>query len=328
MSEVTQLAVVADEAGLRLDRWFKRRFPDLPHGRLERLLRTGQVRVDGARAKSGLRLEAGQRVRVPPLQAPPPAREQPPPAASEAEAADLRARVLYRDGEILALDKPAGLAVQGGSGQQRHLDGLLDALRFDAAERPRLVHRLDQDTSGVLLLARTSAAARRLTEAFRLGEVDKLYWAIVVGAPEPPRGRIDAALAKRGQPGGERVMVDEAQGRPAATEYATLDRAGRRAAFLALRPLTGRTHQLRAHLAAIGTPILGDGKYGGQEAFLPGIELARRLHLHARRLALRLPNGKRLGILAPPPSHFAETAAALGFVTAEAEDPFADDRIV
>jgi len=264
-------------------------------------------------------------VRVPPLRAAAP--ERLPPPVDQAEAEALRARVLYRDDEVLALDKPAGLAVQGGSGQTRHLDGLLDALRFDAAERPRLVHRLDQDTSGVLLLARGAAAARRLTEAFRRGEVAKLYWAIVAGVPQPPRGRIDAALVKRGRPGGERVRVDDDEGRPAETDYATLDRAGRRAALLALQPLTGRTHQLRAHLAAIGTPILGDGKYGGQAAFLPGMTLVRRLHLHARRLLFRRANGRRVTVVAPPPPHLAETAAALGFVLAEAEDPFAADGI-
>jgi 23S rRNA pseudouridine955/2504/2580 synthase len=325
MNDVRQMPVAADEAGLRLDRWFKQHFPGLPHGRLERLLRTGQVRVDGARAKSGLRLAAGQLVRVPPLKATPVSKVARPVDQGEAEA--LKARVLFRDEEVLALDKPAGLAVQGGSGQTRHLDGLLDALRFGSAERPRLVHRLDQDTSGVLLLARTPAAARRLSAQFRRGEIDKLYWAIVVGVPEPAVGRIDAALAKRGRPGGERVAVDEAQGRPAATDYVTLDRAGKRAALLALRPLTGRTHQLRAHLAAIGTPILGDAKYGGMTAFLPGMRLERRLHLHARRLRLELLSGKEHCILAPAPAHFVDTAAALGFVLAEARDPFADARM-
>ncbi|HSR70779.1 MAG TPA: pseudouridine synthase, partial [Kiloniellales bacterium] len=195
---VQTLTVAPEEAELRLDRWFRSRFPGLTHGRLEKLLRTGQVRIDGRRARAGTRLEAGQRVRVPPL--PEAARPAPTPAPvkqpSVEDVAELRGRVLHRDDWLVAIDKPAGLAVQGGSGQTRHLDAMLEALRFDAPERPRLVHRLDRDTSGVLLLARSAAAARRLAAAFRGRDAEKLYWALVVGRPEPPRGRIELALAK------------------------------------------------------------------------------------------------------------------------------------
>ena len=317
--------VVADEAGQRLDRWIRAHYPALGQGRLQRLLRTGRVRVDGRRVKAGHRLVPGEKVRVPPevgqAVGVPPA---PAPRASAEDRRRLRALVLYGDDEMIAIDKPPGLAVQGGSAVTRHLDQMLDGLAEPGEERPRLVHRLDKDTSGLLLLARTARAAARLTRAFRDGEIAKTYWAIVVGLPPLPRGRIDLPLAKRAGPGGERTRVEDAGGRRAITEYAVLDRAGRRAAWLALRPLTGRTHQLRAHAAAIGTPILGDGKYGGAEAFPSGLDVARWLHLHAR--ALRVPNGRGgwTALEAPPPPHFRETLKALGFEIADARDPFRD----
>jgi 23S rRNA pseudouridine955/2504/2580 synthase len=318
---VSKHTVEAGDAGRRLDRWFRERFPDLSHGRLQKFLRSGQVRVDGGRAKASLRLAAGQTIRVPPLGE---GRSRPtaaPPPVGAAEAAELRARVLYRDDELMAFDKPPGLAVQGGSGTPRHLDAMLEALRFGAPEKPRLVHRLDKDTSGVLLLARHGAAARRLTALFRRQETRKLYWAVVVGQPKPTAGRINLALAK--QPGrhGERVAV--AAGRPATTLYSTLEHAGRRAAWLALRPLTGRTHQLRVHLAELGTPILGDGKYGGRGAFIEG--LARRLHLHARAITLPAAGGDVTWRAALPP-HMAETFRFFGFDPNHESDPFADEE--
>lgn len=322
-TEVSKRRVAADEAGLRLDRWFKRHYPALSHGRLERLLRTGQVRVGGARAKAGTRLAAGDEVRVPPLEAPAaavPAKTRPP--VAEADAAALRAAVLYRDRDVIAIDKPPGLAVQGGSKTRRHLDAMLDALRFDAAERPRLVHRLDKDTSGVLLLARTAAAATALTAAFRRRETRKIYWALVAGIPRPRAGRIDLALDKQRGDGGERVVAAVETGQRAITDFATLDTAGTRVAWLALRPLTGRTHQLRAHCAALGTPILGDGKYGGRDAF-PEAGLARKLHLHAREIAIARPGGRGLlRVTAPLPPHMRESWAFLGFDPSRDEDPF------
>jgi len=302
--------VGAGEAGLRLDRWIARRRPDLPQGRLQKLLRTGQVRVDGRRARAGDRLEAGAVVRLPPSGPPLPARQ--PAALPERVVEEVRGWVLYLDEAVVAVNKPAGLAVQGGSGAGRHLDGMLEALRFDAPERPRLAHRLDKDTSGVLLLARSAADAARLTAAFRAREAGKLYWAVTAGAPEPPSGRIALALAKRGRAGGERAAVD-ADGKRAVTDYETLARAGRRAARLALRPLTGRTHQLRAHMAAVGCPILGDGKYGGKAAFLEGLGLERRLHLHARAIALDHPRGRgRLEVEAPAPPRLQTAFRLLG----------------
>lgn len=312
MRGVEHRTVTEQEAGLRLDRWFKRHFPGLSFGRLAKLLRNGQVRVDGRRAKAGQRLEAGQAVRLPPLQAEA-AKPVPAEMPAAAEAAALHRRVLYRDDWVIALDKPAGLAVQGGSGVRHHLDQMLDALRFGSAERPRLVHRLDKDTSGVLLLARHPLAAQRLAAAFRGKDAEKLYWAAVVGVPRREEGRIAAPLAKLPSHAGERVRTDEA-GRSAVTLYRVLDKAGKRAAWLALRPLTGRTHQLRAHCALIGTPILGDGKYGGKGAFLSGRGLSRRLHLHARAIRLPHPSGRgELRVTAPLPEHMRDTWAFLGF---------------
>ena len=315
MGDVATIEVSAEEAGLRLDRWFRRRYPELGHARLSKLVRTGQVRVDGARAKTGTRLDAGQRVRVPPLGASAPAPSPPRPRPTDAgAAADLRARVLYRDDAVIVLDKPPGLAVQGGTGTVRHLDAMLDALTFDGSERPRLTHRLDKDTSGVLVLGRTARAAAALAAAFRRKEVDKLYWALVVGVPKPRVGRIALSLAKRaGSGGGERVVADET-GRAALTEYRVIEAVGKRAAWLALTPRTGRTHQLRAHCAALGTPILGDRKYGGAAAVLPGTAAAPGLHLHARAIEFPRPVGKGdLREVAPLPDHMRETWRRLGF---------------
>jgi 23S rRNA pseudouridine955/2504/2580 synthase len=323
---VRTLPVGEDEAGLRLDRWFRLHFPKLTHGRLEKLLRTGQVRVDGKRAKSGTRLEAGQSVRVPPMTPPTPAavdRGQRRPALGAAEAEALRALVLYQDEQVIAIDKPAGLAVQGGTGQRRHLDAMLEALRFDAEETPRLVHRLDKDTSGVLLLARDAHTARHLSGVFRSQQARKLYWAAVVGAPAKAQGRIALPLAKKARRSGER-MGEAPAGKEAVTLYQVAQRHGRMAAWLVLRPLTGRTHQLRVHCAALGHPILGDGKYGGRRAFPEARDdkpaIAKRLQLHAREIAFPHPaDGTTLRITAPLPPHMAETWAALGFDPAAGE---------
>lgn len=317
MSRLETREVAAEEADLRLDRWFRRHFPGVPHGRLERLLRTGQVRVDGARVKAGARLMPGQHVRVPPLGEAPPSRVPERPIVNGSDAQWLRDAILYRDDEIIAIDKPPGLAVQGGSGTHRHIDAMLDALQFDAVERPRLVHRLDRDTSGVLVLARSVAAAARLGAAFRGRKVRKLYWALVVGRPERDEGRIALPLAKTPGARGERVAGGKT-GKPAETYYRVVDTVGDRAAWLALAPRTGRTHQLRAHCVALGTPIVGDGKYGGAGAFLRGGGIASKLHLHARAIVLPRPAGKALRIVAPLPDHMRETWRTLGF------DPDAD----
>ena len=325
---VQTVTVAADEAELRLDRWFRRRFPEVTHIRLEKLLRTGQVRVDGRRVKAGERMQPGQAVRVPPLGAEPPPPTRPAYTrarkVSEADAEELRSRILHIDDEVIALDKPAGLAVQGGTGTDRHIDGMLDALQFDAVERPRLVHRLDRDTSGVLLLARTARAAERLGNAFRGRDARKVYWAITMGVPNPRQGKIDLPLAKRGGRGNEKMGPDPEEGRSAITLYSVLEAAGKRLAWVALWPRTGRTHQLRAHMAAIGTPILGDGKYAGADAHLQGLKLSRTVHLHARSIAIVHPDGSgTLYVEAPLPPHLAETFASFAFEPGSApRDPF------
>jgi 23S rRNA pseudouridine955/2504/2580 synthase len=324
VSGVQIRAVGPEDAELRLDRWFKRHFPGLGHGRLEKLLRTGQIRIDGKRARAGDRLATGQSIRVPPLEewAGGPPRPIPPAPPRDSDIAVLRAAVLYRDDDVIVINKPAGLAVQGGTGTVHHLDGLLDALRFDAAERPRLVHRLDKDTSGVLLLARSAAAAAALATAFRSKTARKVYWAIVVGLPLPRRGRIDMALAKLPGSGGEK-MGPEDDGKSAVTYYSVIENAGDKASFVALLPITGRTHQLRAHCLALGTPILGDGKYGGAGSQIAGAPNVRLLHLHARSIALPHPRGGVLSATAPLPPHMLTTWRFFGFPE-KIPDPFAE----
>jgi 23S rRNA pseudouridine955/2504/2580 synthase len=319
---MTAVTVLEADNALRLDRWFRRHYPALAHGRLERLLRTGQIRVDGKRAKAGDRIAAGQQIRVPPLSDIQPLEPTPPPKISAKDAAMLESAILHRDDEVIVINKPSGLAVQGGTGSQRHLDGLLDALRFGYDERPRLVHRLDKDTSGVLVIARTAAAAAFLTRAFRDKATRKIYWALVVGRPKPAEGRIGLALAKQPGPAGERVRADPEEGKPAVTYYCVIDNAGERASWLALLPVTGRTHQLRAHCAAIGTPILGDEKYGGAEAELGGAPNPRRLHLHSRELTIPHPRGGILRIAAPLSAHMRQSWQFFGFF-GDAADPFA-----
>jgi 23S rRNA pseudouridine955/2504/2580 synthase len=312
----------ADDA-VRLDRWFRRHYPSLTHSRLEKLLRTGQVRVDGRRAKAADRIIAGQEIRIPPLPQIEPARPREPHPVSPADRALLTGAVLHQDDDVIVLNKPAGLPVQGGTRSERHLDGMLDALRFGSTERPRLVHRLDKDTSGVLVLARTAAAAAFLTRAFRDKTTRKVYWALVVGRPKPAQGRIDLALAKQGTPGSERVRSAPDDGKRAVTYYRVVDSVGERASWLALLPVTGRTHQLRVHCAAIGTPILGDPKYGGAGAQLAGAPNGRRLHLHAHNLSIPHPAGGRLQVTAPLPLHLRQSWDFFGFADM-AEDPFAD----
>ena len=319
MSGVQHLIVGGDDADMRLDRWFRRHFPAVAHARLEKLLRTGQVRVDGRRAKSAQRLEPGQKVRIPPTAT---LGDAPAPRVPRVDAdmvQELQQRVLFRDDDVLAIDKPAGLAVQGGTNLTTHLDLMLDALAFDAEERPRLVHRLDRDTSGVLVLARTSLAARALSQAFRGRSARKLYWAAVAGKPPAEAGLIDVPLGKQPGAHGEQVGPDAQDKKRAATLFQMIDTAGELVSWLAFMPRTGRTHQIRAHAAALGTPILGDGKYGGREAFLSSTEVPRQLHLHARRLTLPHPRpGKpALDLQAPLPAHMTTTWRFLGFDSAD-----------
>ena len=317
MSGVRHVALRAAADGMRLDRWFRREFPGIAHGHLSRLLRTGQIRLDGRRCKAGARLAAGQILRLPPLSDGETHREpQAPRPAPDAKAVEaLAERVIHCDDAVVAVDKPAGLPVQGGTGIAQHLDAMLDGLRFGSVERPRLVHRLDRDTSGVLLLARTLPAARALQASFRRRAAHKTYWALVAGVPRLAGQELIALpLARKGASGSERSRIDRDVGRKAETRMRVVDRAGRIAAWLELEPLTGRTHQLRAHCAAIGHPILGDGKYGGRQAFVAGRnELARRLHLHARRVRLPHPDGGTLEVAAPLPADLEGSWRAFGF---------------
>ena len=328
MSGVQTVEISREDDGLRLDKWFKKHYPGLTFGRLQKLLRTGQIRVDGVKTKEpSLRLATGQSMRVPPLD-----REKdvkPLQTANQRltreEAEAIRSWVLHQDDHVIILNKPAGLAVQGGSGTKQHVDGMLGALKGDYPDKPRLVHRLDKDTSGVLVLARTQRAAQALTAAFRTKDVRKAYWAVVVGVPEKPQGRIDLSLSKRHSKNGERMVVDEFEGKRAVTAFKTIDQAGRRAVWLEMEPITGRTHQLRVHMLAIGTPILGDGKYGGADAFLPGADVPKQLHLHARAIRFAHPAGGMFEIIAPMPEHMKETWAYFGFDEASAPQPFSED---
>jgi 23S rRNA pseudouridine955/2504/2580 synthase len=315
MAEPRTFTVSEDDDGIRLDRWFKRNMPDVSFNQVSRWARTGQIRLDGKRATPGDRLEAGQAIRLPPPEAVPeqaerPRREREP--LSEDEAAFVREMVIHRDAHAIVLNKPPGLATQGGTGTYQHLDRLLDGLADQDGNRPKLVHRLDKDTSGVLLVARSARAAGHFSKAFSGRTARKVYWALVVGVPSAEEGVIDLPLAKQPGTGGEKMHVDREAGLAAKTRWRMIDRAGNRAAWLELQPLTGRTHQLRAHLAAIGFPIVGDAKYGGPEAFLTG-GISRKLHLHARRLRIDGPEGKAIDQQAELPDHFAESLATLGF---------------
>lgn len=328
MSGVKTITIGPKAEEQRLDRWFKDKYPGLTFGRLQKLLRKGEVRVDGKRVKDAkFILKPGHAVRIPPLDKektpgkPKPGSER----VSAEDAQMIQSCVLHKDDYVIILNKPAGLAVQGGSGTTRHVDGMLDALKFDTGERPRLVHRIDKDTSGILVLARTQKVARQLTESFRGNDVHKAYWAIVVGVPEVEEGRIDLPLGKRGSQGGERVVVDEFEGKRAVTEFKVIDQVGRRAAWVEMEPITGRTHQLRVHMLTIETPILGDGKYGGSEAFLGGAEIANQLHLHARAIRFPHPAGGEFNITAPLPQHMTDTWDYLGFDERMAPEAFSDD---
>ena len=342
------LQVTEDEEGMRLDRWFKRRVPTLSLSHLNKIVRTGQVRVDGARVKTAFRLAQGQSVRVPPLnlEAQPPRVFEP----SQQDARALRDMILFEDRDLIVLNKPFGLAVQGGSGTTVHIDGMLASIPNERGDRPVLVHRLDRDTSGVLLVARTRKMAADLGEIFRSRQAQKTYWALVEGVPRPEQGRISLYLAKgdgMGDVRGPKAHADGArESDPAARErmrvarhgeddaqhsvtyYATVDKVVSRLAWLSMKPITGRTHQLRAHAEAIGHPIIGDPKYGLKpkndprrsdplRAVPDGIE--KKLHLLARRLVLPHPRGGTLDVAAPLPAHMRHSFDLLGFDAAMAD---------
>jgi 23S rRNA pseudouridine955/2504/2580 synthase len=326
-----------DEEGMRLDRWFKRRMPTLSLSHLNKIVRTGEVRVDGARVKTATRLAKGQRVRVPPLKL-----NEPTALAREISATDLRAlkdMILYEDRDLIVLDKPFGLAAQGGSGMTRHIDGMLASMPNERGDRPVLVHRLDRDTSGVLLVAKTRSVAADLGEIFRSRQARKIYWALVEGVPKPAQGRISLYLAKGDGMGParpascdqetrakfEKMRVarhGDEDARHSVTYYAIVDKVAPRLAWLSLKPITGRTHQLRAHAEAIGHPVIGDPKYGA----MPGNDprrndplrmipdaVERKLHLLARRLILPHPGGGTLDVTAPLPEHMRRAFDLFGF---------------
>jgi 23S rRNA pseudouridine955/2504/2580 synthase len=331
---IQNLKVDEDEEGMRLDRWFKRHLPSLSLSHLNKIVRTGQVRVDGARVKTATRLSAGQSIRIPPLDLAPPA---PKPEISLEDQTTLRAMILYEDRDLIVLDKPYGLAVQGGSGTKHHIDGMLASLPNERGDRPVLVHRLDRDTSGVLLVAKTRKIAADLGEIFRSRQAQKIYWALVEGVPKPAQGRVSLYLAKGEAMGdarpkqrsGDRAALEKMRiakhgdedAQHSVTYYATVDKVSPRLAWLSMKPITGRTHQLRAHCEAIGHPIIGDPKYGGNardprkndplRAIPEGVE--RKLHLLARRLLLPHPGGGTLDVTAPLPAHMQKTFDMFGF---------------
>ncbi len=314
-ANVRQFTVALDDDGIRLDRWFKRHLPDTSFNIVSRWARTGQLRVDGARATPGDRIQAGQVIRVPPAEAVTASTAKPKkarPQLSPEQMEFAESMVIHRDAQAMVLNKPPGLATQGGTKTHDHVDQLLDGLYFDLDTRPKLVHRLDKDTSGALVLARTARAAAYFSKSFSGRTARKTYWAIIVGVPSIEDGFIDLPLGKQPGTGGEKMQVDEKEGQPARTRYRVIDRAGNRAAWVELQPHTGRTHQLRVHMAAIGHPIVGDGKYGMAEAFLSG-SISRKMHLHSRRIRIDHPDGGKLDVTADLPTHFAETLVQLGF---------------
>jgi 23S rRNA pseudouridine955/2504/2580 synthase len=317
---VETIEVRPDESELRLDRWFRIHFPEVTYGLLQKLLRSGQVRVDSRRVQANARLEAGARVRVPkamrhhPQGAPSP---RPPLGLSKADRNFIERMILFEDDHVLVLDKPFGIAVQGGTGTRRHIDGLLAGMVDRFGDRPRLVHRLDRDTTGVLLVAKHRDAAAKLGRIFQSRAAAKTYWALVKGVPKPTQGKVEAALVKASGPDGDRVRKalpgEQADAMHASTHYSVIDRAASMAAWVSLKPVTGRQHQLRAHMALIGHPIIGDNKYeGGLD--LPAAEIEAKLHLHARRLVLPHPAyGSKIDVDAPLPEHMRKTWELLGF---------------
>jgi 23S rRNA pseudouridine955/2504/2580 synthase len=325
---IESIEVRPEESELRLDRWFRIHFPDVTYGFLQKLLRSGQVRVDSRRVQANERLEAGARVRVPKAvrelgqRAPCP---QPPLGLSKADRDFITRLILFEDDHVLVLNKPFGIAVQGGTGTKRHIDGLLAGMVDRFGDRPRLVHRLDRDTTGILLVAKYRQAAAKLGRIFQTRSAAKTYWALVKGVPKPPQGKVEAALVKASEPDGDRVRRalpgEQVKAMGARTHYAVIDRVANRAAWVSLKPVTGRQHQLRAHMALIGHPIVGDNKYeGGLE--LPAAEIEAKLHLHARRLVLPHPvKGPTIDVTAPLPEHMRKTWELLGLDPERYEEP-------
>src|SRR5262245_7503306 len=313
--KVQTVAVTADESGMRVDRFFEARFPGLSFSHIQRIIRKGEVRVDGKRTQPKARLEAGQAVRIPPLKVEARAPRDDAPAAQK-DRAFLKSIILFEDADVMVLNKPMGLAVQGGSGTTRHIDGMLAALRGPDGQRPRLVHRLDKDTAGCLLVAKTRFAAAALARTFRSRSARKIYWALVAGVPKPRQGRVSTFLAKeeREEDSFMRIAAHGEKGAShAVTYYAVVETAAQRVAWLSLKPVTGRTHQLRAHMAHINHAIVGDPKYFNKENWeMPG-GIQSRLHVLARRISVPHPRGGIIDVSAPLPPHMEQSWNLLGF---------------
>jgi len=329
-SRVETIEVTPQDAGLRLDRWFRQHFPEVGHDYLQKLLRTGQVRVDSRRADASLRLATGQQVRVPQAARSKTVRPgNASPAAPQADRDLIQSIILYEDDDVVVLNKPFGLAVQGGTGTRRHLDGMLAGLADRFGDRPRLVHRLDRDTTGVLLVAKHRDAAAKLGRIFQTRSTAKTYWALVNGVPKPPQGRVEAALVKATEADGDRVRKalpgEQDKAMHATTHYSVIDRVAHKAAWVSLKPVTGRQHQLRAHMALIGNPIVGDNKYAGDKSALAEA-LEAKLHLHARRLVIPSPRSgaPKIDVTAPLPQHMRQTWEMLG-LDAKRYDADGDD---
>jgi len=319
MAGIEHKQVESDEAGMRLDRWFKVHYPGLGFGPLQKLLRSGQVRIDGGRVKSDTRVQPGQMIRIPPMEVD--AKKAGPIAGRELKHSSdhelLSRMLLHEDEKVIVLNKPAGIAVQGGSGVNRHIDQMLEAWTSPKGEKPRLVHRLDRDTSGVLVIARTRGAAQKLTAAFRERDTKKTYWSLVMGVPKKREDKISTWLVKEQTPDGDRMRIakhGENGADHAVSFYRIIEQAAQNYAWLEMEPYTGRTHQLRVHAAHIGHPIIGDPKYFEADlnwAFPGGVQ--NRLHLHARRIDIPHPNGGRLRVTAPLPPHMVQTWNLFGF---------------
>ncbi len=325
MSKVQFVIVKNEDDGIRLDRWFSRHYPALKNGQLQKLLRAKNIKVNGQKATTDFRLTVGDEIRIPPLQIDENRDKTAPRALSKADITFMQGLVIYKDEDVIVLNKPAGLAVQGGTKTTRHIDGLLDALRFEKNEKPHLVHRLDKDTSGVLILGRSANAAAALAKAFKNRKAQKVYWAVVVGKPKLLSGKIDAPLAKVGNgQGKEQMKIDFDAGQKAQTLYRVVDALARKASWLEMSPLTGRTHQLRVHCMALNTPIAGDVKYGGERAISLGLPHENKMHLHARGLKIAHPNPKKgmITIFADLPPHMKDTFDFLGFDESQPVNPF------
>lgn len=320
MATIQFREVTGEEDGMRLDRWFKEHYPGLSFGQLQKLMRTGQVRVDGKRAKTNSRVSKGQQVRIPPLATDEKSQNAAPkramPRVDDNDADFLRSILLYEDKDIYVFNKPAGLAVQAGSGLTRHMDGMLEALTDKHGQKPRLVHRLDRDTSGVLVVARRRSIATALTKAFRERSTQKTYWALVRGVPKPKQARVSTYLAKYQAEDGDRMRIarhGDNGAQHAVTHYSVVDQVGQKLSWLTLKPVTGRTHQLRVHTAYMECPILGDPKYFNVENWeFPG-GIQKKLHLHARRIRIPHPKGGILDVTAPLPPHMQQSWNLLGF---------------